>query len=195
MDVFQSDVLPPVPGKEAPAVALELWLFIDAGEPERLVELYPQLAHERERSAEIYHVPLDLASLAETADRLIDHCVEDAGADVLHAGALIDQRLYVRFREDPATRGYGVYLLAVFGQNVHIVCGDAEKSRHLIDERPGPSGAGAVHAHLETAGAGEKEYLRVLAAELNDAVCARKQRVNSGARGVYLLDEGDADVL
>ena len=78
-------------------------------------------------------------------------------------------------------------------QIVHLIHGDLHKRRHLIDERPGAAGAGAVHTHFEAAG--EKQELCVLAAQLDHHVCIGHELFHGDALGVHLLHEGQLQLV
>ena len=77
-------------------------LRADTGEAERLVKAGAQLAHERQRAAEVDDVALDGTALRQTADGLVDDSHEDGARDVRTFGALIEQRLHVRLGEHAA---------------------------------------------------------------------------------------------
>ncbi len=78
-------------------------------------------------------------------------------------------------------------------QGIEVVRSDGEQGRHLVDERAGAAGAGAVHPNLHCAV--EVEYLRVLAAELNYDVSVRRELLYGEPCGVHLLHEADARCL
>ena len=164
-------------------------LRADTGEAERLVKAGAQLAHERQRAAEVDDVALDGTALRQTADGLVDDGHEDGAGDVRAPGSLIEQRLHVRLGEHAAAGGDGVGALGVFGLLVHLRGGDAQQRGHLVDERAGAARAGAVHAHLERSL--EEEDLGVLAAQLDDDVRARHEQVRGHLRRVDLLHERD----
>ena len=73
------------------------------------------------------------------------------------------------------------------GQGVQLVHRDIEKGGHLVDERPGATGAGAVHPLLQ--GVAEEDDLGVLAPQLDDRVRAGDEGADGGGGGVDLLDE------
>ena len=61
-------------------------------------------------------------------------------------GALVDQWLDIRFREDTAARGDGVKLGVRFGQRIESRSIGVEQRRHLVDEGTGSARAGSVHS-------------------------------------------------
>ena len=120
-----------------------------AGQMQRFVKARAQFAHERQRAAEIDDVALDGASLRQTRDRLVDDRHEDGTRHIRARRALIEQRLYVRFGEYAAAGRDGVGALGFLRFLVHLGRRNAQKRRHLVDERARAARAGAVHAHLE----------------------------------------------
>ena len=170
----------------------------DARDAERVVERGAQLGEERHRAAEVDDLARDLAALREARDRLVHDGVQDARGDVLFQRALVQKRLDVALCENATARGDRVDLLVLLRKLVELVRRDVQKRRHLVDERARAAGAGAVHAHLKAGGVvavGQKEDLRVLAAELDNRVRARHEPVHRDARGVDLLHKRDVAAL
>ena len=160
-----------------------------AGEVQRLVKAGAKLAHEGQRAAEIDDVALDRAALRQTGDGLVDHGHEDGTRHIRARRALIEQGLHVRLGEHAAAGGDGIGALRLFGLFVHLRRGYAQQRGHLVDERAGAARAGAVHAHLERAL--QEEDFRILAAKLDDHVCAGHEHIRRDFGGVNLLHEGD----
>ena len=165
----------------------------DAGEAQDAVKCGPQLGEEGERPAQVHHLALNLPALGQACNGLVHHGGEDAGGNVVLLGALVEQSLNVAFGEHPAPGGDAVGPLAFFCNGVELLGGDGEQSGHLVDEGPGASGAGAVHAHFHRAG--QEQNLGVLAAQLDDHVRIGYVLFHSGAGGVHLLGKGDVQIF
>ncbi|CCX39036.1 unknown [Clostridium sp. CAG:1013] len=157
------------------------------------VESGAQLGEEGERSAQVYHVALDLPALGQTGNGLIHHGGEDALGDIVFLSALVQKGLDVAFGEHAAAGGNAVRALALPGDVVKLCGGDVQQGGHLVDEGAGAAGAGAVHPHFH--GAGEEQDLGVLTPQLDDHVGVRYVLFHSGPGGVHFLDEGDVQIL
>ena len=116
------------------------------------VKAFSQLGKEGQGAAQIYDISLDLPSLCQTGDSLVDHSVKNTGGDIILPGTLVQQGLDIRFGEHTAPGSDGIGFLIGFGKLVHLVGSYVQQGGHLIDESAGTSGAGAVHPHLHTAG-------------------------------------------
>ena len=156
---------------------------------ERLLKALLEALEEEQRAAEEQHIALDLAALCEAGDGLVDDRLKNRGCDILLACALIEQRLDVRLGEHAAARSDGVDALRALREMVKLGRGNVEQYRHLVDERAGAAGAGTVHALFQLTG--QKDDLRVLAAELDDDVCRRHVHADRLARSKDLLNEVD----
>ena len=115
---------------------------------EHIFEGRLQAGEEIERTAEEDDLPLDLAALSQTADRLVGDGIENAHGDVFLLRALVEERLDVALGEDAAAAGDVVDGFCLVGEGVQRFQIDVQEHRHLIDEGAGAAGAGAVHAHL-----------------------------------------------
>ena len=156
---------------------------------ERLLKALLEALEEEQRAAEEQHIALDLAALCEAGDGLVDDRLKNRGCDILLACALVEQRLDVRLGEHAAARSDGVDALRALREMVKLGRGNVEQYRHLVDERAGAAGAGTVHALFQLTG--QKDDLRVLAAELDDDVCRRHVHADRLARSKDLLNEVD----
>ena len=165
----------------------------DARRAERAVKTAAQLAHKGERSAEVDNLSLDLSALRQSRDGLTDDRLENALRDVALARSLIQERLYIGFREHAAARRDRVGLFVLLREVVQLLERDVEQRRHLVDERARTACAGAVHAYLETVR--EKQNFRVLTAKLDDNVGTGNKGVRRDARRVHLLHKVDAAIL
>ena len=76
------------------------------------------------------------------------------------------------------------------GEGIQFPRGDVQKGGHLVDERAGPAGTGAVHPLFYPAG--QEEDFCVLPAQLDDDVDIRVKERHRFAGGVDLLDKLDA---
>ena len=170
-------------------------LRMDAGDAQRLVEAVPQLAEESQRPAQVHHVAGDLAPLREARDGLPGHGLEYAAGNVLLLRALVQQGLDVGFGENAAAGRDGVAALVVLRQRLQLLHGHVHQRGHLVDERAGAAGAGAVHAHLQAARARQEQDLGVLAAQLNGRVGLGHQLAQRHAGGVNLLQKVDIQFL
>ena len=147
------------------------------------------LRQEMERAAKECNRAPDGLAAGQAGDGLVHHRLQDACRDVLPACPLVDQGLYVGFREHSAARGNGVHGGRSPGQLVQARGVGLEKSRHLVDERAGAAGARAVHALLEPAG--EVGDLGVLAAQLDGHVGPREEPGDRARSRDHLLHEGE----
>ena len=77
-----------------------------------------KLREEVQRAAKEHDVSADGATTGKARNSLGCDRAEDRGREVLVRGALVDQRLNIRFREDTAARGDGVKLGVRFGQRI-----------------------------------------------------------------------------
>ena len=118
---------------------------------------------------------------------LVGHGLEDGGGHVGGSGTLVEQRLDVRLGKDAAAGGDGVDLRGALGQLVQAGGVSVQQRRHLVDERAGAAGAGAVHALLDAIV--EVDDLGVLAAELDGAVGLRNEGLHGALGGNDLLDK------
>ena len=66
---------------------------------ERLLKALLEALEEEQRAAEEQHIALDLASLCQTGDGLVDDRLKNRGCDILLACTLVEQRLDIRLRE------------------------------------------------------------------------------------------------
>ena len=144
---------------------------------------------EEQRAAEEQHIALDLASLCQTGDGLVDDRLENRSRNVFLACALVEQRLDIRLREYAAAACDGVDAFRALREPVELGRGDVEQHGHLVDERAGTARARAVHALLQLTG--QKDNLRVLAAQLDDNVSRRNVRADRLAGRKDLLHEVD----
>ena len=160
---------------------------------QRLDEALPELREEMQGPAEERDVAFDRAALGEVADGLVHDGLEDGERDVLAAHAGVHQGLHVGLREHAAARGDGMDLLSLRGKVIEPLRVGREQDGHLVDERAGAAGAGAVHALLH--GAPEVGDLGVLAAELHGGVGLRDKLPYGGRAGDYLLLEGKPGLL
>ncbi|MPN00851.1 hypothetical protein SDC9_148049 [bioreactor metagenome] len=124
---------------------------------------------------------------------MIHHRLINAGGDILRPGALIDERLHVAFGKHTAAGRDGVRLFRPSGGGVQLVGGHFQKGRHLVNERPGTAGAGAVHANLQTVG--QEEDFGILTAKLDHHVGARSDPIHRHAGGKYFLNKRDGHPL
>ena len=127
-----------------------------------------QLGQEVQRAAQKGHVAFNRVAAGQTGDRLVNHSLQHGSGDVCLFCPVVDQRLNICLRKDPAARRDRVNCRVLLGQLVEPCGIGLEQCRHLIDEGPGPAGAGAVHPLFHTR-AKECDF-RVFAAQLNGAV-------------------------
>ena len=120
--------------------------------------------------------------------------MEGGKGDVRALRPLDQQRLDIGLGEHAAPAGDAVDGLALSGQLLELVGGDAEQGGDLVDEGTGATGAAAVHAHiggLEAAGGlvkVEENHLGVLAAQLHGGADGGVQGPDGGGVGHHLLD-------
>ena len=108
-------------------------------------------------------MPADRLPAGKSADGLVDYCLENGGGQVLLGGAVVDQRLDVRFGKHPASGGNGIKQMVIFGIFVDAAGVRLQKGCHLINKGACAACADAVHALLYVA-ALEVNDLGILAA-------------------------------
>ena len=160
----------------------------DPFQMKHLIKAGPQLTEERQGTAEIQHVPLNGPSLGQTGNGLVDHRHENGTGDVLVSGALVEERLDIRLGKNAAAGGDGIGLFGPCRRLVHIRGGRIEKGRHLINKRTRAACTGSVHPDLQRSL--KKEYFGILAAQLDDTVRSRHQRIRGHLRRINLLNKG-----
>ena len=161
-----------------------------AGDAQRLIEALAQHGAEGQRPAQIEDVALNGASLCQTGDGLVDHGLVDTGGDVLGPRALIDEGLHVALGKDAAAGGDGVCTGGLFRRLVHLICAHLEQGRHLVDKSTRTAGTAAVHPDFGAVG--QEQDLRILTAQLDDAVRRRDELFDCHPGGEHLLHEGHA---
>ena len=142
-----------------------------SGNTQHLVKAPAQHGHKRKRAAKVKNIPLHRPPLSQAADGLIHYRIENTGGNIALFRPLVQQGLNVAFGKYAATGGDRVHPLMLPGQGVHISGIHIEKGGHLVDKSAGTPGTGAVHAGLHAAVAHKKD-LRILSAQLDDAVCS-----------------------
>ncbi len=135
---------------------------------------------------------LDLAAARQRSHDLVHHRVQHRGGDILAAHLQADQILNIRLGKHPAARSYGVQGHMFFGQAADLGHGDVQQSCHFIDKSPRTPGAGAVHAHIGKAGAGEEDHLGVFAADIDQRAHLWIQLFDHLGGGHHLLNKRDA---
>ena len=154
----------------------------------------PELRQEMKRSPQERHMAPDGLAAGQTADGLVDYCLEDGGGQVFLGRAFIDQGLDIGFGEHAAAGGDGVERLVVFGILVKTRGVRLEKGSHLVDEGTGTAGAYAVHPLFHIA-AFKVDDLGVLAAKLDGHVSLRGVILQGGGYGDYFLNKRNAQML
>ena len=159
-----------------------------AVEIKRTVKGRAQLGEKRQRTAEVNNVALDRSSLSKSRNSLIDYRSEYACADIRLECALIYQRLDIAFCKNAAAGCNSIQLFVLCRKLVELRRGDSEQSGHLVYECARSSCTRSVHAHLKRA-AGEKQYLGILTAELDNNVGAGDVHVDRYLCRIDLLNE------
>ena len=160
---------------------------------ERAVKRLAEPGEEGQGTPEVKDIALNLASLRQPCNRLVDDGEENARRDIFAARPLVEQRLYVRFCKHAAARRDGIGALAPPGERVHLVRRDAHERRHLVDKRPRTPGATAVHTDFH--GTIKEEDLGVLPAEFNDDGRLGREAADGDARRPHLLHEREPEVV
>ena len=88
----------------------------------------------------------DRLTAGKSADRLVYDCLEDRSGQVFFGRSFIDQRLDIRFGKYAAASRNRINFLVIFGLFVQPACVCLDPRSHVVDKRPGASGADAVHA-------------------------------------------------
>ena len=78
----------------------------------------------------------------------------------------------------------------LFRRLVHFICAHLEQGRHLVDKSTRTAGTAAVHPDFGAVG--QEQDLRILTAQLNDAVRRRDELFDRHPGGEHLLHEGHA---
>ena len=143
-----------------------------------------------QRAAKEHDVSADGATAGKTRDGLGCDRAEDRGREVLVSGALVDQWLDIRFREDTAARGDRVELSVRFGQRVQSRGVGVEQRGHLVDEGSGSTRTGSIHA-LFRGGVKVGEFC-VFTAQFDDDVDFWVEPLGGFCSRDNFLNEGDA---
>ena len=143
-----------------------------------------------QRATKEHDVSADGATAGKTCNGLGCDRAEDRGREILMSGALVDQWLDIRFREDTAARGDRVKLSVCFGQRVQSRGVGVEQRGHLVDEGSGSTRTGSVHS-LFGGGVKVGEFC-IFAAQFDDDVDFWVESLSGFRSGDDFLDEGDA---
>ena len=174
-------------GKEVAVLRYDGGLFRQLQRPD---ERCPQLRQKMQRSAQKGHVPPDGLSARQSADRLVDHRLKNGRRQIRSGGAVIDQRLYIRFCKNAAPCGDGIDFPVLSRFPVQPLRVRLHQGCHLVDEASCSAGAHAVHPLLQPAG--EVDDLRVLPAQLDRHVRFRRRFPQRGRHRHNLLNKGKA---
>ena len=126
-------------------------------------------------------------------DELSGDRIEHRTRDVFLRCPRVQERSNIHLRKDRASRGYGVDLLASVRKHVERLRVHIQHTRDRIDESSRTAGACVVHPQLFAAG--QKQYLRILPADLNGNVGLGNAPAHGGAGGDHLLNERQAEDL
>ena len=143
-----------------------------------------------QRAAKEHDVSADGATAGKAGNGLGCDRAEDRGREVLVRGALVDQWLDIRFREDTAARGDRVELSVRFGQRVQSRGVGVEQRGHLVDEGSGSTRTGSVHS-LFRGGVKVGEFC-IFTAQLNNDVHFWVESLSGFRSRDNFLNEGDA---
>ena len=139
------------------------------------------------------HFALDPPPLRQSCHRLVDDRLENGRRDVRLRRALVEKGLDVRLGKHAAAGGDGIGLFRLHGERVHLVHGDVEEGRHLVDERSRAPRAAAVHALFGAAR--DEDDLRVFAAEFHGDIRVGIVFADGDERRLHLLYKGDPALL
>ena len=140
-------------------------------------------------AAQEHDVSADGATAGQSRNGLGCDRAEDRGRKVLVRGALVDQWLDIRFREDTAARGDRVELSVRFSQRVQSRSIGVEQSCHLVNEGTGSTRTGSVHSLLRRGvQVGE---LGVFTTQFDDNVHFWVQSLSGFCSRDNFLNEGD----
>ncbi len=106
--------------------------------------------------------------MGEAGNRLICHRVENGEGNITLCSALVEQGLYITFCKDATAACNAIALGSFFCQGVDRRGLYIEQACHLVDERAGAPGAGAVHPHLKVRA--QEEDFGIFAAEFDDYI-------------------------
>ena len=148
-----------------------------------------KLREEVQRAAKEHDVSADGATAGKAGNGLGCDRAEDRGREVLVRGALVDQWLDIRFREDTAARGDRVELSVRFSQCVQSRGVGVEQCGHLVDECSGSTRTGSVHTLL---GGGVKVgELRIFTAQFDNDVDFWVESLSGFRSRDNFLNKGD----
>ena len=153
-----------------------------------LDEPFPKFRQEMQGSAQKGYVAFDGPAAGQAGNGLVHHRLENGSRNVFLLCAFIDQRLDVRFGKNAAACRYWVDPLRAFGEFVESHGIRIQKHRHLVDERAGAAGAGAVHS-LFNGGLVEGD-LRIFSPQFNGHIRLRDERLYGFAAGNDFLGKG-----
>ena len=148
----------------------------------------PQPLQERQRAAQKQHVSGNASALCQTGNRLVHHCLKDAGSDVLPPCSLIQQGLNVRLGEHAAAGSNGIHLFGCLCHFVQLIHAHVQQGRHLVDKGTGTAGTAAVHTLLHAAG--EEDDLGIFAAQFNHHIGFGIPPLHRQKRRMHFLHKG-----
>ena len=150
---------------------------------------------EGQRTAAEQDRRLDVPSMGQRHHRLDGHGMEDGGRDVFTADVPGHQILDIGLAEDSATRSNRIDTPGLQGQPVEFVDIGTQNDGHLVDERPCPSGAVAVHAQVGRFAVFEEDNLGILSSDVDHGRYLRIILLDSLRGGHHFLNERDGVTL
>ena len=146
---------------------------------------------EGQRTAAEQDRRLDVPSMGQRHHRLDGHGMENGGRDVFTADVPGHQILDIGLAEDSATRSNRIDTPGLQGQPVEFVDIGTQNDGHLVDERPCPSGAVAVHAQVGRFAVFEEDNLGILSSDVDHGRYLRIILLDSLRGGHHFLNERD----
>ena len=112
----------------------------------------------------------DRFAAGQTADGLVDNCLENRSRQIFLGGTFVDQRLDIGFCKYAAAGGNRIDCLVIFGIFIQTGSVCLKQGSHLVNKRTGTAGTDAVHTLFDIA-AFKINDLGILAAKLDGYIC------------------------
>ena len=128
----------------------------------------------------------DRLAAGKSADRLIDHCLEDRSSKVFSGRTFVDQRLDIRLCKHAAARSDRIdrlIILRVFIQTTGI---RLDQRCHLINKRTRTTGTDTIHT-LFNISIFKVNDLRIFTAKLDRYICLRCDMFKRSRNGNHFL--------
>ena len=140
-----------------------------------------------ERSATENDLRQDITTTRQGIDGLQCHGMENAGGNVFLVNLTRQEVLDISLGKHTAARRYGIDVMALLRQSVHVVHADIEQASHLVNESTRTSGTVAIHANVRRLALLDKHQLGILTAYVNESTRFRIERLERTRHGNHFL--------